>query len=76
MREKPLLCGPLDSSPKILSPVRIVEPSIIESFSTAPTTKPARSNSSSFIVPGCSAVSPPNKDVLDILHPCTIPATI
>ena len=58
------------------SPGCIVELSKIFALSTTPTVKPARSYSSSGIMPGCSAVSPPTREQPAWTQPSAMPLTI
>jgi len=73
----PLLCNPLLSIPITTSPGLISLPSIISLSSTIPVQNPDVSLIGSTIDErlGCSAVSPPNKEHLDNLHPTAIPST-
>ena len=59
IREKPLEWMPEEASAMTTSPGTILVLSMIFFLSTMPTLKPARSYSSTGIMPGCSAVSPP-----------------
>ena len=57
------------------SPARAAVPSSSRSRSTTPTQKPAMSNSSGSIRPGCSAVSPPISEQPASVQPSATEAT-
>ena len=51
--------SPDEARPRMTSPARTADPSMTSARSTTPMQQPDRSNASSSISPGCSAVSPP-----------------
>src|SRR6058998_1273188 len=75
MREKPFAWSPLEGRPISASPGRTRSGPSTCSPSTIPTQNPARSNRSSAMTPGCSAVSPPRSAQPARRHPSTIPST-
>ena len=70
------MCSPFEGMPINRSPSRIVEPSNISSFSTAPTANPDKSNSPSANNPGNSDVSPPMSAQPHSMHAAAMPRTI
>ena len=73
--EYPFAWSPLDGSPTSASPARTRCGPRRSSSRTTPTQNPARSNRSSCITPGCSAVSPPNSAHPARRHPSATPST-
>ena len=59
----------------MVSPALIRAPDTSSRRSQTPTQKPAMSNSSGSIIPGCSAVSPPSRTQPARLQPSATPST-